>query len=164
MHTEAFHPGLTLTLKRNCSISPPALMALLGVMMLVSLGIGLAFAVIGAWMVLPFAGVEMAGLAAAFYLHGRHAGDYERLALSAEGLVVEVHEGGNTRRANLNPAWVRLAERESVRNYRLSLVSHGREIEIGRHLDGPRRRDLADKLRNALQVRVGTKAEGWEKR
>jgi uncharacterized membrane protein len=164
VHTEAFHPSLTLTLKRNCSISPSSLLVLLGAMMLVSLGIGVAFAVAGAWMVLPFAGVEMVALAAAFYLHGRHAGDYERLALSTQDLVVEVREGEKTRRASLNPAWVQLAERDSVRDYRLALVAHGREIEIGRHLDDPRRRDLADKLRSALQVRVGTKAEGWEKR
>src|SRR5262245_48230471 len=75
--------GLSITVKRNCSISPQALAWLLALTAAFSFGIGIGFAVFGAWPVLPFVGLEVAALAAAFYVNGRHAADYERFALAA---------------------------------------------------------------------------------
>jgi uncharacterized membrane protein len=161
VHTAAPDPGFSLTLKRNCSISPSGLLWLLGLMIATSLGIAVAFAIAGAWMILPFAGLEVLALVAAFYLHGRHAGDYERLAISGGRLRIEVRDGETVRRSDLDRAWVRLRERESGRDYRIAIVARGEEIEIGRHLDGERRRELAATLRAAL---LDTKAKGREKR
>jgi uncharacterized membrane protein len=129
-------------------------------MALTSLGIGAAFAVAGAWMVLPFAGIEMLALAAAFYLHGRHAADYERIALSGGRLLVEVREAETTHCRVLDAAWVRLAERESGADYRLAIVAKGAEIEIGRHLDAARRRRLAAALRHELRCMHGLAPRG----
>lgn len=42
-----------------------------GLLAFVSLAIGAGFAAAGAWLVLPFAGLEAAGLAAAFLFHAR---------------------------------------------------------------------------------------------
>ena len=154
-HTAAKNPCFSLTLKRNCSISPSGLLRLLAFIALTSLGIGAAFAVAGAWMVLPFAGVEMVALAAAFYLHGRHAADYERIALSSGRLLVEVRDGETTRCSVLDAARVRLTERESGSDYRLSIVARDAEMEIGRHLDAARRRRLAAVLRHELRCMHG---------
>lgn len=60
---------------RNCSISPGGLAAALGALAVVTLGIGFGFAAFGAWLVLPFAGVEALGLAIAFFVVARRMSD-----------------------------------------------------------------------------------------
>lgn len=147
--------GFVLIVKRNCSISPSGILRLLGLVMAVCFGIGIGFAWFGAWMILPFAGLEMLALTAAFYLNGRHAADYERIALCGADLVVEVREGDTTDRRVLHAGWTRLAENAGSPEYRLALQSNGREIEIGRHLDPERRRELAAVLRKELERAAG---------
>ena len=66
MHTAASEPGFDLTIKRNCSISPRDLLCVLASAACVSLGIAAGFALAGAWPILPFAGLEVLALAAAF--------------------------------------------------------------------------------------------------
>jgi uncharacterized membrane protein len=150
VHAAASESDFNLTLKRNCSISPRALLWLLGLVMLQSLGIGAGFAWIGAWMILPFAGLEMLALAAAFYVNGRHAADYERIALEGGYLVVEVCDADRLARHEFNPAWVRFDELRSGREYRVTLRARGNALEIGRHLDAERRASLVLQLRQGL--------------
>jgi uncharacterized membrane protein len=150
VHTAASESDFNLTVKRNCSITPGALLWILAAMMLLSFGIGIGFAWLGAWMILPFAGLEMFALAAAFYLNGRHAGDYERIRFADGRLVVEVCDAERIARHEFNPAWVRLDERSLGHGHRVLLRSHGRELEIGRHLDSRTRASLAAQLRHSL--------------
>jgi len=44
-----------------------------GLLAATAIGIGVAFAAFGAWLVLPFAGLEALGLAAAFFAVARRA-------------------------------------------------------------------------------------------
>ncbi len=141
-----------LTMKRNCSISPSALLGLLSVTACLTFAIGIGFAHFGAWPVLPFFGLEVVALATAFYLNGRHAGDYERIALDAGMLVVEVRDADRVEALRFNPAWVRLVVRRARRDLRLALRSHGREIEIGRHLDSAGREVLAAALARRISA------------
>ena len=150
MQEAAPEPAFSLTLKRNCSISPAALGWLLASLMLVSFAIGIVFALFGAWMILPFAGLEMAAVAAAFYLHGRHAADYERIVLRSGRLVVEVCEADTTRVRELKAQSVRVSERDSGRDFSVALLADGEEIPVGRYLDDERRRRLATTLRQQL--------------
>lgn len=153
VYTAVSEPGLDLTFKRNCSISPQDLLRVLVFAMCVSLGIALAFAYFGAWPVLPFAGIEMLALATAFYLNGRHAADYERVALAAGRFLVEASDAGRIERREFDPQWLRLDERRLGCELHLVLRSHGNEIEIGRHLDTERRASLAARLRRTLSNR-----------
>ncbi len=145
-------PGFTLVLRRNCSLSPGELLGLLALPLVVSGGIGALCAAEGAWLVMPFAGVELAAVAAAFCLQARHALDYERIDFARGRLVVEVLDGQDLQRSELNAACVRVAERESARDYHVALSAHGREIAVGRHLDGARRRALAGRLKDLIQA------------
>lgn len=144
----------SLTLRRNCSMSPQALVWLLVFTACLSFAIGIGFALFGAWPVLPFVGLEVLALAAAFYAYAKHARDYECIRLKDGALVVEVCDGDRLTAHRLNPSWVRVvAERGAgVRSgdLRLALRSHGDEIEIGRHLDAPGREVLAAELRGRL--------------
>jgi uncharacterized membrane protein len=56
---------------RNCSISPAAFAGALALPAIVSLSTGIGFAVMGAWPVLPFVGLELLALAAAFLCYAR---------------------------------------------------------------------------------------------
>lgn len=56
---------------RNCALSPAALAGALGLLAVVTLSIGIGFALMGAWLVLPFAGLEVLGLGAAYVFYAR---------------------------------------------------------------------------------------------
>src|SRR4051812_48215066 len=95
--------GFCLLLKRNCSITPAGLMWAYGLIAGVTITIAATLAVMGAWPVLPFAGVEILGLGIAFVLNGRHAADYERIELDRGRLMVEVCESDRVLRHEFDP-------------------------------------------------------------
>jgi len=138
--------------RRNCSISPKGLIGAFAVVATVSLLIGIGFASQGAWMVLPFAGVELVALAIAFVCYARHAADYERICVGTGEIEVEVCDGDCMRCHRFSRAWARLEVRDAPSETRLALHSRGQELEIGRHLDGPDRRKLAQELRRWLRL------------
>jgi uncharacterized membrane protein len=145
-------PGFSVLLKRNCSISPAALARVFAFLVAVTLGIGIGFAVVGAWLVLPFAGIEVALLAAAFLVNGRYAGDYERIERAGERLTVEVSDAGQTERHQMHvrEAAVRVARQGKAA--RVWLRSNGRDYEIGRHLQEQSRIELAAELAKRMQT------------
>jgi uncharacterized membrane protein len=146
--------GFSLTVKRNCSIAPQALVWLLALTACLSFAIGIAFALFGAWPILPFVGLEIAALAGAFYVNGRHATDYERITLTDGALVVEIRDGDRIEEHRFNPHWVRLVVSDGRRDAQFALRSHGTELRIGRHLDAPGRELLARELRGRLGPRI----------
>ena len=62
-------------LKRNCSISPAALATVFALLAAATLSIGVTFAALGAWLILPFAGLEALLLAGAFLATARRNDD-----------------------------------------------------------------------------------------
>lgn len=67
--------GFCVPAKRHCSISPLGLALVFGGLAALTLSIGAAFAALGAWLVLPFAGLEALALCAAFVAVARRAAD-----------------------------------------------------------------------------------------
>lgn len=145
--------GFSLTLKRNCSISPAGLACVFAALALLALAIGAGFAAAGAWLVLPFAGLEALMLGAAFLLHARHAGDYERFELAPGRLTVVVGEGLSTARYELDPGSARVVlEKDRGYGARVLLRSRAEELEIGRHLDADARVEFAAELTRRLKT------------
>jgi uncharacterized membrane protein len=144
-------PGFSVLLKRNCSISPAGLARVFALIAIVTLGIGFGFWLAGAWMILPFAGLEIAALAAAFLANGRHATDYERIALQGTRLTVEVGEAERTERHELDARGARVELERDAGGARVRLEAPGGSLEIGRHLDARSRLDLAAELRKRLR-------------
>jgi len=62
------------TQKRNCSISPAGLLWVFVALACVPLTFGAGFALMGAWLILPFAGLEAVALGVAFVVHARRVG------------------------------------------------------------------------------------------
>ncbi|HEX7054086.1 MAG TPA: DUF2244 domain-containing protein [Burkholderiales bacterium] len=57
--------------KPHCSISPAGFACVFASLAIVVLVIGVGFAMVGAWLVLPFSGLEVLLLGAAFVWHAR---------------------------------------------------------------------------------------------
>lgn len=143
--------GFSLTTKRNCSMSPQALVWLLVFTACLSFAIGIGFALAGAWPVLPFVGLELAALTAAFYANARHASDFERIVVRDGVMLVEVRAAGRSEVHRFHPGWVQVRTRTAVDDVTVGIRSHGRELEIGRHLDAPGRGMLAGELAGRLK-------------
>lgn len=80
-------------LRRNCSLTPRQLCVAYGIVAVASLLISLAWALSGAWIVLPFAVIELLVLSVAFLAYARHATDHERITLLRDCVRVEVVKG-----------------------------------------------------------------------
>jgi uncharacterized membrane protein len=131
-------------LKRNCSMSPAELASVFAALAALVLAIGAGFALVGAWLVLPFAGLEVLLLVAAYLLYARRAADYEKIELDAGRLTVEIAQGARTARYELKGARVALEEgRVVVRDAQ-------EEVEIGRHLGPEARAEFAAELEKKL--------------
>ena len=108
------------------------------------LAIGAGFAAAGAWLILPFASLEVLLLGAAFVFYARHAADYERIELESGRLSVEVADGGRTLNYRMDHARVALEEGRVV------LRDAKEELEIGRTLGAEARAELAAELERML--------------
>jgi uncharacterized membrane protein len=135
--------GFSLTLKRNCSISPAGLACVFAALAALAAAIAIGFALVGAWLILPFAGLEIVALAVAFVMVARHAGDYERIALEAGRLRVEVADGDSLAQHELDAQRVRIHLKD---DQRLLVQAAQQEVEIGRHLEAEKRVELAAAL------------------
>jgi uncharacterized membrane protein len=146
--------GFSLTLKRNCSMSPAGLLIVFAALSIAALAIGIGFAILGAWLILPFAGVEVLLLGAAFALYSRRAADCERIELARDRLTVEVTQSGRTARYERAAAAARvIVEKDDGYGARVWLHSGAREpVEIGRYLDAHARATLAAELAKKLRI------------
>src|SRR4051812_41968450 len=140
--------GFSLVLKRNCSIAPGALASVFAALAVAVLGIGIGFAFAGAWLILPFAGLEVLALGAAFAMQARHATDYERIELDGGKLRVEVGEAQAIARYELDARRARI----ELQGPHLVLRGAGEELRIGRHLDDEARMRFAAELKNRLRI------------
>ena len=140
--------GFSLILKRNCSISPVRLAGVFVALAAAVLAVGVAFAFAGAWLVLPFAGLEVMALAAAYLAYARRAADYERIELQAGRLTVEVVEAQSLSRYEIEARRARVClEKDEV-----VLRGAGKELQLGRHLDAQRRAEFAAQLQKRLRI------------
>ena len=118
-----------------------------------SLAVAVVFSALGAWLILPFAGLEALALYWAFSWVRRHAQDSESLVIRGDAVVLAVREHTHTRRYEFNRVWAQLVVQRRARDVRLALRSHGSEVEVGRYLDGGGRQRLARELKTRLQAR-----------
>lgn len=135
--------------RRNNSLSSAGRLLVFVFIFVVSVGIAAAFAVFGAWLILPFAGLEMVVLYLAFCYVERHAADYELIEIDGDQVKVEWFEGGNACSEALSRHWARVVVKRD--GSRLALRSHGRELEIGRGMSDAQRLELARALKRRLQ-------------
>ncbi len=142
-------------IKRNCSASPRQLALVFASIVAVSFSFGVVFAAHGLWLVLPFVGLELLAVLAAFLCYGRRAADFERIEISGGEISVERIEAGRRSVRRLPVPWTQVLV-QSRQGGRLSpvcvsLAARGERVEIGGHLLDAKRLHLAEELRCALR-------------
>lgn len=137
-----------LVARRNHSLSPVGRQFALVSLLVVLLAISLTFAALGAWPVLPFAGVELVVVYWAFRVIDRHAGDYEQILIDGDSLVIEACEAGRSRRFEFNRWWAQVSYIPARIGQRGAIVvrAHGNEARFGRHLPEAQLREVARHL------------------
>lgn len=110
--------------------------------------VALVVAAQGAWLVMPFAGVEVAMIVFAFRWLRAGDGDYETVSASGHELVVQRSMHGRVEESRFNLHWVQVVFEPAgiARKSVLALRSHGRVHPIGHLMTEAERSAAADYL------------------
>lgn len=140
---------LKIITRPNCSLTTGGQKKVFAVIAGFALLVAFGFTMAGAWLVMPFAGLELAVLAAAFHYVNGNASDYESLQVNGDRLVIETRNRKRIERVEFNRYWVRVVLQGLPGGVRqLLLRSTGREVRIGRFLSDEQKMELARELRS----------------
>jgi len=145
--------GCRFTVRPNCALSWRATKYLVLVFACCFGAVGIYFVSLGAWLVLPFAGLELVVLAGGFYVSA--LAGHSREVIEIDGPVVKVLRGGRRiEEVAIFPAnWTRVVLLQDPRGWypsRLLLRWHGRGLEIGAKVVEDEREELAVALGDRL--------------
>jgi uncharacterized membrane protein len=135
------------------SLSPAGFNLLMMTIVGLSFFTGLAFWLMGAWPVVGFMGLDILLIQFAFRMSYRQARAFEEVEVTRSALTVrKVSPSGRSREYGFNPYWARLVvDRYPDRLIsRLSIASHGRELDIGKFLAPNERESFAEAFSAAL--------------
>lgn len=153
----------SFAIRPNRSLPVAGLVVLFAGLSALPATIGIGFAVAGAWMVLPFAALEVAFLGALIYRLYRHVDDGELIIIDADRVRVTQRVGTREHHYEFQRHWLRVdlkPGRTPREPSRLRLGSHGRSLEIGHGITDDDRQRLAAALRQALHGESGLRPGG----
>jgi uncharacterized membrane protein len=136
----------------NRSLGPRGRAICLAAIATSTLAIAAGAAALGAWPVLPFAGLEVALVLAAFRALARHDGDFERLEIEGARVRLRTCRAARVLELEGHAPWARLVVQESSGRCGLGLRYAGRTVEFGHLLTEGGRRDWAAELGRRLPV------------
>ena len=145
-------PSFSFVARRNNSLPGSGPLLVLLPLAFWMLAISVGFAVRGAWLILPFAGLEFLAVFLAFRYMARHASDYESITIREDKMVIQIRRKDEQRSIELNPYWVQVEQPEMTRHSPLILRSHGRGVRFGAHLTDAQRAALAHRLKLHLSA------------
>jgi uncharacterized membrane protein len=136
----------------NRSLGPAGRRIFLASMAATTLGIGMLAVAVGAWPVMPFAGVEVALVFFAFHLVRLHDADFERLEIGPYEVRLESRDAEALTRFVAHRPWARVIVRQRGARCTLGLAYAGRTVQLGRLMSDEGRRKLAEELRGRIAV------------
>lgn len=144
MQNEAFK----LVTKPNCSLTKQGRLYAVIIIAVISFIIAAFFCFFGAWMVLPFTGLECLAVAAAFYYMQCHAKDYESISIANDDLTIERLSYKSFTQISFNRYWAKIYLYDLPNGkHELRIRSHGKEVCFGnRYMDDDQRIKLAKEL------------------
>lgn len=119
----------------------------------VYLAITLPLAAMGLWLVLPFAGLELLVLGICLYITSQKSSQCEVISVGGETIKIESGRRRPERCSEFDRHWARVELVRSPLRWhpsRLTIRSHGRQVEVGSFLSETEREDLARELRRAI--------------
>ena len=140
---------LTIITRPNCSLSGAGRLLFFCVMSLLSLLIATGFALVGAWLIFPFAGLEVLALGWTLYYISCHTGDYECIVVIRDRVLVETRDYKTVHRVELQRHWVQVIVHPAsgIGRCRVWVRACGREVELGRFVDDDGRMALSRQLK-----------------
>jgi len=145
--------AVRIHIRPNRSLPPQEFLPLFIAVSAVLVTIGVGFALLGAWPVLPFAGIEIVVVGLVFRWLYRHHDDEEQVVVSADRVRVVRRCGGHEQVTEYNRYWARVSVAPAAsigQPMQLRIGSHGRFVEIGAEVREEDRRRLADELKAVL--------------
>jgi uncharacterized membrane protein len=140
-------------IRPNRSISKDGLVATFVGAFSVVLTIAVLFALMGAWLILPFAGLELGVFGGVLWWFYRHYDDFELVVVDRDQVRIVRRRGSVEMKYEFQRYWVRV-DIDPVphpwRTPRLFLRSHGNRVEFGSDLTGAERIELARHLKMAI--------------
>ena len=150
--------GYKIIARHNNSLTPKASVKLLLALAGIILVVGFGFARIGAWLVLPFAGLEILAFAYAFHYIYLHSGDFESITIESDNVVVEKRDYKEVTTTVFQRHWAQVSLREVasvsgvIGKSGLFIRSHGKEVEFGKNfMNDEQRALLARELKQKLK-------------
>jgi uncharacterized membrane protein len=142
----------TITARPNCSLSGKGRWGILVAVAAVSFGIAAGFAWVGAWLVLPFAGLEILLFGLALHVISRSAGDYEYIAINGNCMRLEQRFNNRTTHNEFQCYWAQVILQSAALggHCRLFVRSHGKQVEVGRFMSDEQRIELASQLKQRI--------------
>ncbi|MET0108226.1 MAG: DUF2244 domain-containing protein [Candidatus Thiodiazotropha sp.] len=115
--------------------------------------VGLYFLSLGAWLVLPFTGLEICIVGIAIYCHSFCAHSQEIIHI--DDTYVRISDNRNRQAVKcFHKSWLKIIQNQDPKGWypsRLLIGSHGEYIEVGKNLLEEEREMLANNLRNAIE-------------
>ncbi|MBD3670314.1 MAG: DUF2244 domain-containing protein [Gammaproteobacteria bacterium] len=148
--------GCRFVIRPNHSLSWRELLVFFYICLSVSLTISIAFLLMGAWLILPFSGLEMILLFAGLYTVAKRCSrDCEWITVREDEVQTVVFTGKNKTTNSFSRHWVKLRLEEQDKWYTSQLLigSHGRFVEIGTQLAHNDKRELFRELNDCLKTK-----------
>ena len=152
MASSAESPPYVILSVPNRSLGALGRRLVLGWIAATTFGVAAGAAMIGAWPVMPFAGLEVLLVAVAFRVLQNHDEDFERLEIDEHEVRVEARRARCVTRFVANRAWARVILRDHGMRCSLRLAYRGRTEPLGRLLSDEERRTLAERLRGRIAI------------
>ena len=152
MSPEAESPPYVLHCVPNRSLGARGRRWFLAALIATTTAVATAAALLGAWPVMPFAGIEVALVLLAFRVVRMHDADFERLEIGEHEVRIEARTARSVTRFVGQRAWARIVVSERGRRCTLGLAYAGRTVPLGRLLSDEGRRRLAGELRGRIAV------------
>ncbi len=142
-----------LIVTANRSMSWKANLYLAASLGVICMGIAIAMATYGLWMVIPFAGLEIVFIVGCLYFTLRRLSRQEVITVNNEAITVEWGYNTPDVTVNLPRRWSRLSYRcedSAFEVGELSLSAHGKRYCLGRCLNREEKKALYSELQTAL--------------
>ena len=141
-------------LRPNRSLSWQGLLLFYFSLFIISSAIAIGLTLLGFWLVLPFAGLEMLALGIGLYVVACRCYECEVISINDDSIRIERGRDYPREQWTLGRMWAHVVLERCPRAWypsRLLLRSHGRSVEVGRFLDEEERQRLADELTRSLR-------------
>ena len=118
------------------------------------IAVGFYFFQLGAWVVLPFAGLEIALIGTVIYRQFQWASRRQVIEIGDSTVWISESDTKKENRIGFPAAWLQIKHNKDPHNWyssRLFVGSHGQFVEIGKNLVESEREFLAEKLRVAVK-------------